>query len=282
MIRKVFGSGAAPLVIIALASCGDGASAHQDNEHILSRIPYVFPVPNDDRDMHRPELGPDKVINIADDATLTYGEKTFEDIPAILAALETGNVIPINIRIAPDATFGDIARVMAGFEGDEFEILDTEAHRQFGTIPNRLSRADIERMGVEPREGSADRRFGTAPNQEAGGELTFRGPSDDHLPVVVGYSVKSNACLVSVGGRQVDSEGLFDDSFDRLDRLVERAGGVEAILSQTSVFENLKARIQSTPDTPWRCIAGAMFNIQMSGWPYASLEVVKPLDDPDG
>lgn len=253
MIRKVFGSGAAPLVIIALASCGDGASATQDNEYILSRIPYMFPVPHDDRDMHWPELGPDKVINIADDATLTYGEKTFADMPAILAALETANITPINIRIAPDATFGDIARVMAGFEGDEFEILDTEAHRQFGT----------------------------APNQEAGGELIFRGPSDDHLPVVVGYSVKSNACLVSVGGRQVDSEGLFDDSFDRLDRLVERAGGVEAILSQTSVFENLKARIQSTPDTPWRCIAGAMFNIQMSGWPYASLEVVKPLDDPD-
>ena len=63
----------------------------------------------------------------------------------------------------------------------------------------------------------------------------------------------------------VDSEELYDQAFNRLDQIVQRAGGPEAMMANPDMIPQV--HIRADVNTPWRCVAGAIYNIQAAGYP---------------
>ena len=63
----------------------------------------------------------------------------------------------------------------------------------------------------------------------------------------------------------VTSEELEKRAFDRLDAIVQRAGGPEALMSDPEKIPQV--HIRGDVNAPWRCIAGAIYNVQISGYP---------------
>lgn len=63
----------------------------------------------------------------------------------------------------------------------------------------------------------------------------------------------------------VDSEELYDQAFARLDSIVQRAGGPEAIMADPEKIPQV--HIRGDVNAPWSCVAGAIYNIQAAGYP---------------
>ncbi len=63
----------------------------------------------------------------------------------------------------------------------------------------------------------------------------------------------------------VDSAELQEQAFDRLDAIVQRAGGPEAIAEDPDKIPQV--HIRADVDAPWKCVAGAIFNVQAAGYP---------------
>ena len=63
----------------------------------------------------------------------------------------------------------------------------------------------------------------------------------------------------------VSSEELYDMAFERLDAIVQRAGGPEAIMEDPDAIPQV--HIRGDVSAPWRCVAGAIYNIQAAGYP---------------
>lgn len=63
----------------------------------------------------------------------------------------------------------------------------------------------------------------------------------------------------------VDSNELRDMAFKRLDMIVKRAGGPEALRDNPELVPQV--HIRGDVNAPWRCIAGAIYNVQISGYP---------------
>lgn len=63
----------------------------------------------------------------------------------------------------------------------------------------------------------------------------------------------------------VTSEDLYEESFKRLDAIVKRAGGAEAIRNDPDAIPQV--HIRADVNAPWRCVAGAIFNVQTAGYP---------------
>ena len=76
----------------------------------------------------------------------------------------------------------------------------------------------------------------------------------------------------------VDSTELYDQAFKRLDAIVQRAGGVEAIMADPELIPQV--HIRADVNTPWRCVAGAIYNIQAAGYPTVGF-ISNPVD-PNG
>ena len=76
----------------------------------------------------------------------------------------------------------------------------------------------------------------------------------------------------------VDSEKLFEDAFNRLDKIVQRAGGPEAILQQPELIPQV--HIRGDVNAPWRCVAGTIYNVQVAGYPTVGF-ISNPVD-PNG
>ena len=76
----------------------------------------------------------------------------------------------------------------------------------------------------------------------------------------------------------VDSTELRDQAFKRLDAIVKRAGGPEALMSNPDLIPQV--HIRGDIDAPWRCIAGAIYNVQISGYPTVGF-ISNPVD-PNG
>ena len=96
------------------------------------------------------------------------------------------------------------------------------------------------------------------------------------LPVSVTYLADSKQCLIAYDEFTVSGWELYDRSFLRLESIIEKSGGVEAVLAPGGIIDEIIARFQTTPDTPWRCVAGALYHAQAAGWPTAQIEIVKP------
>ncbi len=76
----------------------------------------------------------------------------------------------------------------------------------------------------------------------------------------------------------VDSNELRKQAFDRLDAIVKRAGGPEALVANPEMIPQV--HIRGDQVAPWRCIAGAVFNVQISGYPTVGF-ISNPVD-PNG
>jgi biopolymer transport protein ExbD len=63
----------------------------------------------------------------------------------------------------------------------------------------------------------------------------------------------------------VDSQELYNQAFDRLDAIVKRAGGPEALMEDPERIPQVV--IRGDVNAPWRCVAGAIYNVQAAGYP---------------
>ncbi len=63
----------------------------------------------------------------------------------------------------------------------------------------------------------------------------------------------------------VDSVELREQAYKRLDNIVKRAGGPEALKANPELVPQV--HIRGDVNAPWRCIAGAIYNVQISGYP---------------
>jgi len=63
----------------------------------------------------------------------------------------------------------------------------------------------------------------------------------------------------------VDSQELYNQAFDRLDAIVKRAGGPEALMADPERIPQVV--IRGDVNAPWRCVAGAIYNVQAAGYP---------------
>ncbi|AKQ43095.2 biopolymer transporter ExbD [Aurantiacibacter atlanticus] len=73
----------------------------------------------------------------------------------------------------------------------------------------------------------------------------------------------------------VDSTELYDAAFERLDAIVQRAGGPEAIMADPELIPQV--HIRGDVDAPWRCVAGTIFNVQAAGYPTIAF-ISNPID----
>lgn len=73
----------------------------------------------------------------------------------------------------------------------------------------------------------------------------------------------------------VDSVELRDQAFKRLDAIVKRAGGPEALVANPELVPQV--HIRGDVNAPWRCVAGAIYNVQISGYPTVGF-ISNPVD----
>ncbi|MES2493743.1 MAG: biopolymer transporter ExbD [Pseudomonadota bacterium] len=73
----------------------------------------------------------------------------------------------------------------------------------------------------------------------------------------------------------VDSEELRKQAYKRLDDIVKREGGPEAL--RASPEKVPQVHIRGDVNAPWRCIAGAIYNVQISGYPTVGF-ISNPVD----
>jgi biopolymer transport protein ExbD len=76
----------------------------------------------------------------------------------------------------------------------------------------------------------------------------------------------------------VDSGELYDRAFERLDAIVQNAGGPEAIMQNPELIPQV--HIRGDVNAPWRCVAGTIFNVQAAGYPTVGF-ISNPVD-PNG
>lgn len=73
----------------------------------------------------------------------------------------------------------------------------------------------------------------------------------------------------------VSSDELYDKAFERLDAIVQRAGGAEAIMEDPELIPQV--HIRGDVNAPWRCVAGTIYNVQVSGYPTVGF-ITNPTD----
>ncbi len=235
----------------------DAMAANPDNQ---LQANYNFPAPN-------PELVNDEMrewpahhllIDEAGGITLDGNATQPADLLGSLQSTETPGFTDTfgwwgtNVSASEDVPFRAVLPVLMLFNEANFDDFTLAGLEEFRTF-------DIGNESKPPPE--ATNRFqGRAGRYE--------------LPVFVAYSQSHGGCFASLNGRIISSTTLYDTAFTTLDSLVQRAGGVEAILDDPKILHAIVARIQARPDTPWSCIAGAAYNIQASGYPVVRFEAV--------
>ncbi|MBD3728658.1 MAG: biopolymer transporter ExbD [Sphingomonadales bacterium] len=73
----------------------------------------------------------------------------------------------------------------------------------------------------------------------------------------------------------VTSQELYDQAFKRLDTIVKREGGAEAIMNDPDKIPQV--HIRGDVNAPWRCVAGAIYNVQAAGYPTVGF-ISNPVD----
>jgi biopolymer transport protein ExbD len=90
---------------------------------------------------------------------------------------------------------------------------------------------------------------------------------------------RNGECRVYFGNiTPVSSAELQKMAFDRLDAIVKRAGGAEQLMKDPEQVPQV--HIRGDVNAPWKCVAGAIYNIQMAGYPIVGF-ISNPVD-PNG
>jgi biopolymer transport protein ExbD len=87
---------------------------------------------------------------------------------------------------------------------------------------------------------------------------------------------RNGECRIYFGNiTPVTSEELYDQAFERLDAIVQRAGGPEAIMQDPEAIPQV--HIRGDVNAPWQCVAGAIYNVQAAGYPTVGF-ISNPVD----
>lgn len=100
-------------------------------------------------------------------------------------------------------------------------------------------------------------------------------------PIRTGFqgATRSGECRVYFNNiTPMTSEELYNAAFERLDKIVQAAGGVEAIMNDPEKIPQV--HIRADKNAPWRCVAGAIYNVQAAGYPTVGF-ISNPVD-PNG
>ena len=73
----------------------------------------------------------------------------------------------------------------------------------------------------------------------------------------------------------VNSTELEQMAYDRLKKIVDRAGGPAAMMANPELVPVVHLR--GDVNAPWRCIAGAIYNVQLAGYPTVGF-ISNPVD----
>ncbi|MDT0506609.1 biopolymer transporter ExbD [Novosphingobium sp. MMS21-SN21R] len=98
-------------------------------------------------------------------------------------------------------------------------------------------------------------------------------------PKEAGYegSSRTGQCRVYFNNQTpVDNQELYQQAFNRLDAIVKREGGA-ANMDPEKIPE---VQIRGDVNVPWKCIAGAIYNVQSAGYPKVGF-ISTPVD-PNG
>jgi biopolymer transport protein ExbD len=105
------------------------------------------------------------------------------------------------------------------------------------------------------------------------------GRSPDTVQTAFSGASRNGECRVFINNTTpVTNEELYDQAFERLDAIVRRAGGVEAIMADPELIPQV--HIRADVNTPWRCVAGAIYNVQAAAYPTVGF-ISNPVD-PNG
>ena len=87
---------------------------------------------------------------------------------------------------------------------------------------------------------------------------------------------RNGECRIYFGNvSPVTSEELYDQAFERLDAIVQRAGGPEAIMEDPEKIPQV--HIRGDVNAPWQCVAGSIYNVQAAGYPTVGF-ISNPVD----
>ena len=90
-------------------------------------------------------------------------------------------------------------------------------------------------------------------------------------------STRNGECRVYFNNvTPVDNTELYKQAFDRLDAIVKREGGAQN-MDPEKIPE---VHIRGDVNVPWKCIAGAIYNVQAAGYPKVGF-ISTPVD-PNG
>ena len=136
-------------------------------------------------------------------------------------------------------------------------------------VPIAIKQVEKLKVPVNPYEESQDKvenlLLAVVSTDEGG-----RSPGDP------GYegSSRGGACRVYFNNTTpVDSVELQKQAFERLDAVVKREGGAQNI-DPDKIPE---VHIRGDVNVPWKCVAGAIYNVQISGYPRVGF-ISNPVD----
>lgn len=89
-------------------------------------------------------------------------------------------------------------------------------------------------------------------------------------------ATREGECRVFINNTTpVTNDELYDQAFTRLDNIVKRAGGPEALMANPEQIPQV--HIRADRNVPWRCVAGAIYNVQAAGYPTVGF-ISNPVD----
>ena len=139
-------------------------------------------------------------------------------------------------------------------------------------VPVAIQTVEKLKVPVQPYEESQDKvenlLLSVVSTDEGG-----RSPGDP------GYegSSRGGVCRVYYNNTTaVDSAELQKQAFERLDAIVKREGGAENIDPEKIP----EVHIRGDVNVPWKCVAGAIYSVQISGYPRVGF-ISNPVD-PNG
>ena len=136
-------------------------------------------------------------------------------------------------------------------------------------VPIAIKQVEKLKVPVNPYEESQDKVENlllAVVSTDDGG----RSPGD------AGYegSSRGGACRIYFNNTTpVDSAELQKQAFERLDAIVKREGGAQNI-DPDKIPE---VHIRGDVNVPWKCVAGAIYNVQISGYPRVGF-ISNPVD----
>ena len=136
-------------------------------------------------------------------------------------------------------------------------------------VPVAIKQIEKLKVPVNPYEESQDKvenlLLAVVSTDDAG-----RSPGDDGYQ---GSSRGGNCRVYFNNTTPVDSVELQKQAFERLDAIVKREGGAQNI-DPDKIPE---VHIRGDVNVPWKCVAGAIYNVQISGYPRVGF-ISNPVD----